>query len=127
MAMTGWIGSAAEVRIVLVALAGLLHDVIRGVLEAQRDMKVVGDVPDCAALQTVLNRDDADLVLWSVDGVDMPDICPRLFDEHPRIKVLTVRDDGRHGSLWECRPCSTQLGEISPRLLVETIRKVVRR
>ena len=119
--------AAPPVRIVLVALSGLLRDVIRGILDEQQDMTVLADVPDCRSLRNVLARGRADLAVYGLDRGELLEVCPHLFDEYPGIKVLTVRDDGRRGSLWELRPCPTTLGEVSPRLLVETIRKVVHR
>ena len=125
--MNGQVCSPPVVRIALVAFGGLLHDLILDILETQPDMLVVEDVRDCSELETVIAADPADLVLLKVDGGDLPKVCPRIFDEHPTIKVLTVRDDGRRGFLWELLPSSTALGEVSPRILVDTIRRVMRR
>src|SRR5512133_2645376 len=123
--MSGHMVAAPPIRIVLVALSGLLRDVIRGILDEQRDMTVVADVPDCKSLRNVLPHGGADLAVYGLNCDDLLEVCPQLFDEHPAIKVLTVRDDGRRGFMWQLRPASTALGEISAQHLVETIRKVV--
>jgi hypothetical protein len=125
--MNGQVCSPPVVRIALVAFGGLLHDLILETLEAQPDMLVVEDVLDCPELERVIAANPADLVLLQVDGGDLPKVCPHIFDGHPTIKVLTIRDDGRHGFLWELLPSSSALGEVSPRILVDTIRRVMRR
>jgi DNA-binding NarL/FixJ family response regulator len=118
--------AAVPVRIALVALSGLLRDLIQGILAGHEDMAVLGEVPDCTTLRTLLADSGADVVVYGLDKDDLLDVCPDLFDEHPRIKVLTVRDDGRRGFLWKLQPRADALGEISPELLIDTIRKAVR-
>src|SRR3954452_6636265 len=115
-----------SVRSVLVALAGLLNDIVLETLDREEDMAVVAEAPDGPTLRRVLRGTPADLVIWRLTTTgDAGRLDPDLFAEHPSLKVLTVEDDGRHGSLWAMRPCSAALGELSPRLLVDTIRRLV--
>jgi DNA-binding NarL/FixJ family response regulator len=113
------------IRIALVTPSGILRDLVVATLEDEPDIVVVGEVPGSAGLEQVLEQTPADLVIWSNGGHDISHLFQGLLEAHPRLKVLAVRNDGRRSSLWELRPHPTELGEISPRLLVETIRKVV--
>ena len=115
------------IRIALVTPSGILRDLVVATLAEEPDITVVGEAPDSAGLDQVLEQTPADLVIWTNGDHDMRHVFPALLEAHPRLKVLTVRNDGRRSSLWELRPHPTELGEISPRLLVETIRKVVLR
>jgi len=119
----------ATARIVLVASRGLLRDIVRDVVIAQSDLRLLAEVHDPRSLPAVLDRMPTDVVIWTVDDVaaaDMEEQCRRLLDEHPRLAVLTVEDDGRTGLLCQLRPQQTRLGELSPQLLLEVIRGAVR-
>jgi hypothetical protein len=47
---------------------------------------------------------------------------PALLAQHPRLKVLAIRDDGRSASLFELRPVETDLGPLSPEVLLRAVR-----
>jgi DNA-binding NarL/FixJ family response regulator len=128
--MTSAPAPVRTVRIVLVALRGLLRDLIRQILATERGLHVVGELTDGQALSATLDRTRADLVIWNFeDGDEAEDASTwsGLLDNHPRVAILTVRDDGRRGSVWQLRPHMTAIGELSPRLLLDAIREAVRR
>lgn len=118
--------SRRAVRVVLVSAAGVLRDIVRGVLEAERVVTVVTEIPDPTTLERTLRRTPADvLVIWLVDGGGQPDGLPDIFAVHPRIKVLTVVDEGRHGVLWMLRPHPCAIGELTPDLLAAAVREAL--
>jgi DNA-binding NarL/FixJ family response regulator len=123
--MSEHVARLPAVRIFLVTTPGLLRDLVVETLNEEPDMAIVGEAHDYATLERALERTPADLVIWTVAGNDMRHVCRGLFEAHAQLKVLTVRNDGRQAWLCELQPQRTELGEISPRLLVETIRKVV--
>jgi DNA-binding NarL/FixJ family response regulator len=108
------------IRVVLVALAGLLRDIVRQRLELEPDIALVGEVRDSRFLQGVLVNTWADVVLCTVTGRNAIDAYPALFADHPKLKLVTVTDDGRG---YLCEP----LGDVSPQSLVETIRRAAMR
>ena len=62
----------------------------------------------------------ADLVVWhNADEAAVSQWLSRV-DATPR--VLATVADGRGASLWELTPARTQLGELSPAMLVDAIR-----
>jgi chemotaxis response regulator CheB len=116
-----------SVRILLVDLTGILQDIVRGVLEEQDDMIVVGWLPDRTRLHEAVLRTRPEVIVWGLDDdAEILDVAPDLFRGHPNLKVFVVRDDGRQGFLWELRPNKTSFGEISPPGLVHAIRTAVK-
>ena len=108
------------IRVVLLSVAGLLRDIIRQSLEDAPDITVVGEVSDQLSLQRLLRRIGADIVLCTAERNAVLTASPGSFGAQPALKILAVSDDG-HG--WVCEA----LGEVSPQILVDTIRKVVAR
>ena len=112
-----------KVQIVLVELRGILHDLIQGIVEGQRDMVVVGDLAQGDKLERTIAETAADFVIWGVDG-DVVDFYPDVLHRWPCVKVLAVQSEGRNGFLWEMRPVRAPLGELSPSRLVAALRTV---
>jgi len=110
-------------RVALVDLPRLLREIVERAVAGQPDMEIAelragGDLSDA------LRAARADVV---VSGADHDyDELRDLLDRRPRLKVLTVADDGREATLYELRPARTQLGEVSPETIVEAIRSARR-
>lgn len=113
-----------KVRIVLVEFAGILREVVRSALD-DRETKIVAELSDPATLADALRRSRAHVVLWRIDHSDISEPVRRLLDDHPRLKFLVLEEDGRRGFLWEMRPKRSPLGELSPSLLVDVLRRAV--
>src|SRR4051812_46047293 len=104
-------------RVVLVAMAGMLRDIVRGAVDGEPDMTVVGEVGDRVTLEHLLDVTHPDTLIWRVDDADPPDGCHELLAAHPRIRILTVRAVDGRASMWELRPQQQHIGELSPHLL----------
>jgi len=61
-------------------------------------------------------------VIVGLDAAELPVVCEELVTSHPQIKVLAVAGDGRGAFLYELRPQTSSLGEVSPQGLVDAIR-----
>jgi hypothetical protein len=109
-------------RVVLVAMTGMLRDIVRGAIDEADDMTLVGDVGDLMTLEHVLGPADPDVVVWRVERAGLPEGCDEVMATHPGIRVLTVRAKDGRGSVWELRPRQRHVGELSPDLLAATIR-----
>lgn len=107
----------------LAELTGVLGDVIRRALDEQEDIEVVGEVSDPAGVRVAVMTNQVDLVIWGTGRATDSGIDTLLQWQHPP-KVLAVEDDGRHGSVWQLRHQSVALGQLSPGVLVEAIRRV---
>jgi hypothetical protein len=110
-----------QVRIVLVELRGILHDVVRGILEVQQDMAVVGDLERPEELGSTIAETGAAFVIWGVED-DVSDFYPDVLHQWPQVRVLAVQGEGRQSFLWEMRPMRAPLGELSPGRLIAALR-----
>jgi DNA-binding NarL/FixJ family response regulator len=115
--------SLSTIRLVLVAEEGIRREIVHSALEQEPDLTLVDEVRGCRALEEALRHAPADVVIWALNGQDMPSACPSIFRRYPRLKVLTIRDDGRRSFLWELLPTRRALGELSSRQLVAVIRE----
>ena len=115
----------SEVRVLLVGLHGLLHDVIRDVLDRAPELKVVAEPSDPAQLPDVVRRTGAEVVVCALDEPTAERVGVRMLEPHTRLKVVAIQDDGRRAVLWELRPNRRQIGDLSLPVLVETVRQMI--
>jgi DNA-binding NarL/FixJ family response regulator len=113
-----------EIRVLLIDMRGVLGDVIRTVLLDCDDLNVVANRTDAVDARTAIVRSRADVVVCALDDEQAADVATALFEPHQRTKVIAIRDDGREAVLWELHPRRRVLGDLSPRLLVDTVRRV---
>jgi DNA-binding NarL/FixJ family response regulator len=107
-------------RILLVEMPHMLRDIVVGVLADQPDMEVVGEETAMNGLPETVVDAGADVV---VIGRDDPSLARTLLERVPRLRVLAVTAGGHDSWLYELLPHRVPLGEISPKRLVEEIRK----
>jgi DNA-binding NarL/FixJ family response regulator len=115
-----------EIRIVLLGMRGILHDVLEAVLEGCPDLTVVAECSDPVDLQAAMDRSGAQVVVCGLDEAEAADVGAQVLEQPARVKVIAIQDDGRRAVIWELRPQRTELGNLSPRLLVEALRRVER-
>lgn len=84
-------------------------------------MAVVGRVSD-GDLLTAAQRTGADVILIGQKAKESREQYEELLLRQPRLKVLTIADDGKTGSLYELRPQRIPLGEVSADVLCAAIR-----
>lgn len=111
-------GIESRVRVALVDCTGLLGEIILRTLNEQSGMDVVATLGADALDATSLG--DADIVVWN--DADEGAVAQWLGGAHPAPRVLATLGDGRNASLWQLKPRRTELGSLSPAVLVDTIR-----
>jgi hypothetical protein len=112
-------------KIVLFDLPRITREIIEQAVGAEPDMVIVdGFAADAsladASLADAVGRSEPDFVISGRD-YEFAEVCA-VLDERPRLRVLTVVEDGREATLYELRPTRTPLGEVSPQTIVEAIR-----
>jgi len=108
------------IRIVLVGMPGVLRDLIREIVTNQPDMQIVGELSD-GELENRF-RSPPDLLILGLEDSHLPVQGERLLMDYPSATVIGVSADGRNGFIYELRPYRMPLGEMSPQVLLETIR-----
>ncbi len=112
-----------EIRILLLNMRGVLGDVIRAVLRTCEDVTVVGESLDVTDVRAQVDRTSADVLVCALGDTAATEVANELFARHRRVKVIAVRDDGRRAVLWELQPQRSVLGDLSPALLVDAVRR----
>jgi DNA-binding NarL/FixJ family response regulator len=110
-----------RIHILLAGVPPLLVDILRHIVASEPDMTVVGRVGD-GDLFAAAQRTGADVILIGQKANDNREQYNDLLLRQARLKVLTIADDGKTGSLYELRPQRIPLGEVSADVLCAAIR-----
>jgi DNA-binding NarL/FixJ family response regulator len=103
----------------------MLCDIVENIVAEQPDMEVVGKLERRTSLLTAAAEAAADVVILGLGDAELPLVCEELVAAQPHSKVLAVAADGRRAFLYELRPQTSALGEISPQGLIDAIRAAV--
>jgi hypothetical protein len=110
------------IDVLLLNLPGILSDIISSTLLTEPGVRVRVDHDRDAEVVSALAAADPDMAIIGSSG--QPDgEWEALLGEFPRLKLLTVVDDGLEGVLYELRPCRTSLGEFSSQTLLDEVRR----
>jgi len=113
------------IRIAVASLPQLLRDIVVGALSSEEDMLLVGEAPGSLQLEGLVREAVADVAIIACDRSEIEGIG-RLVNGSP-VTLLAITDEGRTGVLYELLPAEADLGELSPRVLVNAIRKVAQK
>jgi DNA-binding NarL/FixJ family response regulator len=114
-----------QIRILLVDMPRLVHEMVESAVSAQRDMQVVGSVHGPGEVADAVRTSRPSFVIVGVDDEAFLDGCLEAFDDEPKLKVLGIEADAGEGYLYELRPVKRPLGEISPSGIVDAIREAL--
>jgi len=113
---------ASPIRIVLASLPRMLGEIVRKVLGTAADLEIVDTVASLEELGSALAVHAADVVIAGVSRPDGRGKFDALLRAHPAVRVFSLESDGRETVLYELRPHSVALGNVSPEALVAAIR-----
>ena len=100
----------------------LLGEILTRALESQSDMELIGEVEVEGSLADAIETRDIDVLVLGGSESEFPEIGESLLRKFPRLKVLSITDQGRSTWLYELSPRRVPLGEVSPQGLAELIR-----
>jgi hypothetical protein len=108
---------------VLVITPPLQADVLRAAFTAEQAIELVGESTAGRAVDAVAATGAQVAVLGGEDV--RRSTALKLLAAHPWLKVFRVVGSGHETVLYECRPVTTVLGEVSPSMLVRAILRSV--
>jgi len=110
-----------SIPIVLVGMPGVLRDLIERDRDERTDMQIVGELSN-GSWRTAF-RSPLDLLILGLEDSHLPIQGERLPMHYLSPTVIGISADGRNGFIYELlRPYRMPIGELSPQVLLETIR-----
>jgi hypothetical protein len=103
----------------------MLRDILEQVIAGEPDMDLIPEPLQPTLLSDV--RPSSDVVVVDASDGDAAERGRALLLEWPLSRVLLIRARGQNVSMYELVPQGRDLGELSPRQLVEAIRSAVHR
>ena len=105
--------SSAQIHVVLIDLPRMSRELVAGALLAEPAIVVATEFdarepPDVA-------------IVGGRHGEALPERALELLLEHPRMRVLTLADDGAATYVYELRPHRVLIGELSPAALLDAV------
>ena len=113
----------SRIRLVLATMPPLLRDIVRETLASQGDIEILAEVADPEQIPAAVRRTGASVAVVGIASSDSRPLVRRLLAEHPLLGVVTLADDGRTGSVHSLEPCESAIDDISPRTLLDAIRR----
>jgi len=106
-------------RVVLVELPTLLADVLSELAREHPTLELTS-LHDRAALLDTVERSSADVLIATVPGLAMADLRA-VLERFPRLRAIVLLDGGGRAVQYELRLCGADLGDVSPRALLQAI------
>jgi DNA-binding NarL/FixJ family response regulator len=117
--------SDPSVRILVFDLPPLLRDLVQRALDDYDGITSV--VAEASELELVVTRTKPDAVIVPLDDGGLRAESRRFLEERARVRVLGIGlRDGR-AALYELQPRRSDLGEVAPDELAETVRSAIAR
>ncbi len=105
--------SSERIHVALIDLPRMSRELVAGALLAEPAIEVaIGfdarEPPDVA-------------IVGGRHGEELPERALELLHEHPRMRVLTLADDGAETYVYELRPHRVLIGELSAAALLDAV------
>jgi DNA-binding NarL/FixJ family response regulator len=117
--------SDVSLRILVFDLPPLLRDLVQRALAGNEDITSV--VAGASELERVVAETNPDVVIVPLDADGLRAESRRFLEERARVRVLGIGlRDGR-AALYELQPRRSELGDVAPDELADTVRAAVAR
>jgi hypothetical protein len=103
----------------------MLHDIVGDALRADEDIDIIGQVPSLRRAEELTTYGPADIVVVGLTNSELPEPCMAFVRKAPTNRVIGIAPNGRRSMLCVLAPKTTELGEISPKGLVDAIRRAI--
>jgi DNA-binding NarL/FixJ family response regulator len=110
------------IRILIVGIPRLLHELIERAMGAEPDMEIVSRSDSLADFAEVAEREEPDFAIVALTDSRLPGECREFLDERARVKLFGIGPADGQATLYRLRPERVVLGEVSPQEVVAAIR-----
>lgn len=108
-------------RLLIGAMPQMLREIVKDLLADQAGLDVVDVSGTDADLVEATRRYQPDVVVTTLRELNSPELWERLVGIHPRLRLLTVSEDGRSAWLHGLVPQRIALHDVSPQELLAAI------
>jgi hypothetical protein len=118
------------IRVLLRDMPQILRDILENAISSQPDMALIDDPGDLPRPPGEVQRGPdlvPDAVIVGTTEFQHAQNASALLSRWPRSRILMIATSGHQAVLYELRPHTTELGELSPSDLVHAIRSAVLR
>jgi hypothetical protein len=120
------LGQVDRIGVGIIGMPRILRTVITTIVMDQPDIKIVGEVPEDADLAAVEALGATLFTVGLGRAGELPAAAERLLADRAAVRMLGLSPEGRLGYLYTLRPHTEPVGEVSPEVLLATIRSAVR-
>ncbi len=109
-----------KTRVLLAGLPKLMTDLLRHLIARDSGVAVVGQV----GMDNILGearRARADVIVIKQEAPDEYERFHALMYGRPRLRIVSLADDGAKGAIYELRPHRVRLGDLS----VESLARII--
>jgi hypothetical protein len=113
------------IRVLLGEMPEMLHDILDHAVADQDDVALVGDRDSISSLHTAVDVHSADVVVVGVERQDWVGSYIDLFRDHPMLRLLAIRNDGRAAVMHELSIRRYRVTDLTPSSIIDAIRASV--
>ena len=110
-------------RVLLAPLSGMLHALLVNLLREDPSTLLVGEVGARADVLDAVDEHAAEVVVTQQPGASLGSEGSHLLYSRPRLRLVSISEDGRNASLHRLQPEEITFVDISPRQLLDVIRE----
>lgn len=100
----------------------MMREIVTETLANEPDMIVVGEYSERAGFLHALAEDRPDVVICGTSTPEESALPNHFLAMSPHVKLLMLAINGRGAVMYELRPHTTTLGDVSPQRLLDAIR-----
>ena len=110
----------ALIRVLVTKMPRLLHDLVQKLLSRESDIELLFAKGDKGKLLDMIGEAKPDVVIVACDESKISEVGLQFLQKQP--KLLAITKGGREALLYELRPRTQPIGELSPESLLAAVR-----
>lgn len=115
-----------KIRLLLGNRPRLMREIIRGMIDRQEDMEVVGEILDPVDLLVAVRETEADAVILALRGSEEPGLCSHLLAEYPNLTIIGLSSEGKSAFVEQLCPRRQDIVDASEAKILSALRQAIR-